>query len=76
MKMEVVSEGTYANDIVVRQDGTIYYTDPREGTIWVLDRDTRQRTAAASLDNCNGIALSGDQTQLFVADVGWKCEMR
>jgi len=68
MEMEVVSAGTFANDIVVRHDGTIYYTDPREGKIWVLDKQTRQRRAAASLPSCNGIGLNVDQTQLFVAD--------
>ena len=68
MEMEVVSSGAHANDIVVRRDGTIFFTDPREGKVWMLDRETGARTEAASLQNCNGITLSSDQSQLLVAD--------
>lgn len=67
MKMEVVSEGTNSNDLVVRHDGTIYYTDPAAGKIWMIDGKTRQRREVDSFRDCNGIALSADQTQLFVA---------
>ena len=67
MQMEVVSEGTNSNDLVVRHDGTIYYTDPAAGKIWMIDGKTRQRREVDSFRDCNGIALSADQTQLFVA---------
>ncbi len=67
MQMEVVSEGTNSNDLVVRHDGTIYYTDPAAGKIWRIDGKTRQRREVDSFRDCNGIALSADQTQLFVA---------
>ena len=67
MQMEVVSEGTNSNDLVVRNDGTIYYTDPAAGKIWMIDGKTRQRREVDSFRDCNGIALSADQTQLFVA---------
>ena len=67
MQMEVVAEGTNSNDLVVRHDGTIYYTDPAAGKIWMIDGKTRQRREVDNFRDCNGIALSADQTQLFVA---------
>ena len=67
MKMEVVAEGTNSNDLVVRHDGSIYYTDPAAGKIWLIDGKTRQRREVDSFRDCNGITLSADQTQLFVA---------
>ncbi len=67
LQMEVVAEGTNSNDLVVRHDGTIYYTDPAAGKIWMIDGKTRERREVDNFRDCNGIALSADQTQLFVA---------
>ncbi len=67
MEMEIVTEGTSSNDIVVRHDGTIYYTDPKAGKVWMLDKKTRKRSEADSFKECNGIGISPDQTQLYVA---------
>lgn len=67
LDMEVIAEGTHSNDIVVRHDGTIYYTDPAGAKIWMIDGKTRQRRAVDDFRDCNGITLSADQTQLFVA---------
>jgi sugar lactone lactonase YvrE len=67
LKMEVVSEGTHSNDIVVRHDGTIYYTDPAAAKIWMIDGKTRQRREVDNFRDCNGLTLSADQSQLFVA---------
>lgn len=67
MQMEIVSEGTHSNDLVVRSDGTIYYTDPAASKIWRIDGKSRQRYACDDFKDCNGIALSADQSQLFVA---------
>ncbi len=64
--MEVVAEGTKSNDIAVRHDGTIYYTDPQAGKIWMIDKD-RRKQAVDNFKECNGITLSADQAQLFVA---------
>ncbi len=66
-KHEVIASGTRSNDIVVRHDGTIYYTDPAAGKVWMLDKKTRQRLEADAFPDCNGLTLSADQTQLFVA---------
>ncbi len=67
MKMEVITEGTTSNDIVVRNDGTIYYTDPPASKIWMIDAKTRERREVDTFKDCNGLTLSADQTQLFVA---------
>lgn len=65
--MEVIAEGTRSNDIVVRHDGTIYFTDPQGGKVWMIDKSTRERKAVDNFKECNGITLSADQAQLFVA---------
>jgi sugar lactone lactonase YvrE/enterochelin esterase-like enzyme len=65
--MEVIAEGTQSNDIVVRHDGTIYYTDPAAGKIWMVHGKKRERKEVDQFRDCNGITLSADQSQLFVA---------
>ncbi len=65
---ETVATGTTSNDIVVRHDGRVYYTDPGAGKVWTLSPGSRERTEADSFSGPNGIALSADQTVLFVAD--------
>jgi gluconolactonase len=65
--MEVIAEGTRSNDIVVRHDGRIYYTDPQGGKVWTIDPSTKKRRAVDDFKECNGITLSADQSQLFVA---------
>ncbi len=68
---ETIASGTASNDIVVRHDGHIYYTDPASGTIWHLAPGTRERTAAdAKFPDCNGIGLSADQSLLLVTQFG------
>jgi gluconolactonase len=64
-----VAEGTQSNDLVIRRDGTIFYTDPQPRRVWRLDARTFARTEAAKLDwSPNGIALSRDQATLLVAE--------
>ncbi len=66
--MEVITEGTSSsNDIAIRHDGTIFYTDPKASKVWKLDAQTRRRSVADNFKECNGINLSADQSQLFVA---------
>lgn len=67
LQMETIIDGTTSNDIVVRQDGTIYYTDPRAGKVWMVRPQSHERIEVDVLENCNGIGMSSDQTQLFVA---------
>ena len=64
---EVVGEGTNSNDLVVRHDGLIYYTDPSASKIWMLKPGDKNAIAVdGKFDRPNGIGLSADQTLLFV----------
>lgn len=67
LAMEVVTEGTHSNDVVVLPDGTVFYTDPAAGKVWRVDA-AGQRSSVDDFAGCNGIGLSADHTQLFVAD--------
>lgn len=68
------------NDLVVAQNGRIYFTDPRYGSqdgreletedVYLIDTDGALRRVATRPDIAkpNGIALSPDQKILYVAD--------
>jgi gluconolactonase len=71
------------NDVVVKSDGTIWFTDPPYGTpkdqkreldknhVFRLDPNTRQVTSVtADCDMPNGLAFSPDENKLYVADSG------
>jgi gluconolactonase len=71
--MEVVAEGFRGNDLVVRQDGRIYVTEPGwngmdPSQIWLIEKDGSKRVVDKGLRFSNGIALSPDQSLLYVAD--------
>ncbi len=75
-KRTVVAEGFHGNDLVIRHDGGIYVTNPvRNGgpsKVWYISPRGETRVvddkgwAAGSFPN--GVALSPDQTLLYVAD--------
>lgn len=68
---ETIASGTHSNDIVVHHQGHIYYTDPEAGKVWHLAPGTHERREAdPNFANPNGIALSADQSLLFVTDFG------
>lgn len=67
------------NDIAVRSDGTIYFTDPPYGIqpnqqeldfqgVFRVDPQGQLSLIADDFDRPNGIALSPDETRLYVAD--------
>src|SRR5205823_7169274 len=71
------------NDLVVKSDGTIWFTDPPYGTpkdqkreldknhVFRLDPKTSQVTSVtADCDMPNGLAFSPDEKKLYVADSG------
>ena len=71
--MEVIAEGFRGNDLVVRSDGRIYVTEPgwdgkTPSKIWLIQKDGTKQVVDMGLKFSNGIALSPDQSLLYVAD--------
>jgi sugar lactone lactonase YvrE len=71
--MEVIAEGFRGNDLVVRSDEKIYVTEPGwngkdPSRIWLVLKDGSKRVVDTGLKFSNGIALSPDQSLLYVAD--------
>jgi gluconolactonase len=73
-KPAVIAEGIRANDLVVRHDGGIYVTQPGGGgapsQVWFISPRGEKRVVDSGLKFANGIALSPDQSLLYVADYG------
>ena len=66
---EAVASGPRSNDIAVRGDGTIFFTDPRTQCVWRVAAGTGTLEKAAELGwRPNGITLSRDHKTLFVAE--------
>jgi sugar lactone lactonase YvrE/enterochelin esterase-like enzyme len=71
--MDVIAEGFRGNDLVVRSDGNIYLTEPGwngkdPSRIWLVTKDGTGKIVDTGLKFSNGIALSPDQSLLYVAD--------
>jgi sugar lactone lactonase YvrE/enterochelin esterase-like enzyme len=71
--MEVIADGFHGNDLVVRNDGKIYVTEPSANgkdpsRVWLVLPDGSTKTVDSGLKFANGIALSPDQSLLYVAD--------
>jgi len=72
------------NDIVVKRDGTIWFTDPTYGFlqgfrptpshgdfVWRFDPSTgRAAVVASDFDKPNGLAFSPDESVLYIGDSG------
>jgi len=75
------------NDVIVKSDGTIWFTDPPYGinsdvegypaqsevgsnNVYRLDKDGTVHCVANDFDKPNGLALSPDETKLYIADSG------
>lgn len=64
----VVADGVHSNDVTVRSDGTIYFTNPKARRVDRIVVGSDQAEAVAEMPGCNGIQLSPDQSQLYVTD--------
>src|SRR5947207_6453961 len=68
-KMEVVADGIAGNDLVVRQDGSIYVTHPGGGgnpsLVWYISPKREKKIVDKGLKFANGVILSPDQTLLY-----------
>lgn len=72
-KSEVIADGFRGNDLVVRNDGGIYVTQPGwNGTdpskIWYISPKGEKKEVDSGLKFANGITLSPDQSLLYVDD--------
>jgi sugar lactone lactonase YvrE len=68
-KMEVLVENVKSNDIIIANDGTVYFTEPRANSVWCIPADGIEPFIAASdYSGVNGIALNPDQSLVYVAD--------
>jgi gluconolactonase len=69
-----VADGFIGNDIVVAHNGNIYVTNPpadnenAPSKVWLIKPDGDKSVVDTGLKYANGIALSPDQTLLYVAD--------
>ena len=71
--MDIIADGFRGNDLVVRHDGVVYVTEPgwdgkSPSKIWMLKPTGEKKVVDTGLKFSNGIALSADQSLLYVAD--------
>jgi gluconolactonase len=69
----VIAQGIRGNDLVVNHESGIYVTNPNFGgpepsKVWYISPKGEKRVVDSGLRFPNGIALSPDQTLLYVAD--------
>jgi sugar lactone lactonase YvrE len=72
-KTEVIAEGIRGNDLVVLASGRIYVTNPGNGVnepsrVWTIGPDRSRQVVDTGLRFSNGVAVSPDQSLLYVAD--------
>jgi gluconolactonase len=72
-KESVIADGFRGNDLVVRSNGSVYVTEPGwDGTkpsqIWHISPKGEKKVVDTGLKFSNGLALSPDQSLLYVAD--------
>ncbi len=69
----VIADGIAGNDITVASNGNIYVTEPNQpaidqSNVWLIKPNGEKKIIDTGLRYSNGIALSPDQTLLYVAD--------
>jgi gluconolactonase len=70
----VIADGITGNDLVVAHNGNIYVTEPPASSsndpskVWLIKPDGSKQVVDTGVRYSNGIALSPDQSLLYVAD--------
>jgi len=72
----VIADGIAGNDLVVARNGNIYVTHPPGGAspfgegskVWLIRPDGSKHVVDQGVRFANGVALSADQSLLYVAD--------
>lgn len=72
-KAAVIADGFRGNDLVVAHDGGVYVTNPASAgaepsKVWYISPKGEKRVVDTGLKFSNGVALSPDQSLLYVAD--------
>jgi sugar lactone lactonase YvrE/enterochelin esterase-like enzyme len=71
-KATMIADGFRGNDLVVRNDGGMYVTDPfgtpNNSKVWYITPGGDKKVVDEGLRFANGICLSPDQSLLYVAD--------
>jgi sugar lactone lactonase YvrE/enterochelin esterase-like enzyme len=69
-KASVIADGIAGNDLVLAHNGNLYVTTPGSGEnkVWLIRPDGSKQEVDAGLRSPNGIALSPDQSLLYVGD--------
>jgi gluconolactonase len=73
-KSAVIADDIHGNDIAVAHNGNIYVTDPPPATtnapskVWLIKTNGEKSVVDTGLKFANGIALSPDQSLLYVDD--------
>ena len=70
--VKVIANGIAGNDLVVDHNGNVYVTAPdgteRPGKIWLIRPGGQPVVVDSGLKFVNGLCLTPDQTQLYVAE--------
>jgi gluconolactonase len=71
-KEKVIADSIAGNDIVVAANGNIYVTAPdgseKPSRIWLIKPSGEKKVVDLGLKFANGIALTPDQTQLYITE--------
>ncbi len=71
--MEVFAEGFHCGSLIIRHDGKMYVTEPRlneesSSGLWLILPDGTKRVLKIAVKSPSAIALSPDQSLLYIAD--------
>jgi len=73
-RQTTIAEGWVGNDLTVAHNGNVYVTNPpadneiAPSRVWLIKPNGEQSVVDTGLKYANGVALSPDQTLLYVAD--------
>lgn len=67
-KATVVADDVDCNDLVVAPDGSVYFTDPKNKQVWLIDAKGNKRVVDKGIELPNGIILLADGQTLVVAN--------
>jgi sugar lactone lactonase YvrE len=67
-KEEVIAEQVESNDLAVAHNGNIYFSDPANKKVWLINANREKKVVDTEITEPNGVRLSPDQSLLYVAD--------